>query len=78
MATGVLRRIGDGENAVIAEWTAGDDASVARAREIYDEEAARGRLMSRCDDSTGMVGEKITAFDPLAEEILAFSRPVGG
>ena len=78
MGTGVLRRVGDGTNEVIAEWTAGDDASVAAAREVYDMEAQKGGLMSRCDTGTDMTGEKITAFDPDAEEILAFSRPVGG
>lgn len=78
MATGVIRRVGDGTNEVIAEWTVGDDASVARAREIYDEEAARGGVMSRCDEGTDRTGTKITAFDPEAGEILAFSRPVGG
>ena len=78
MSTGVIRRIGGGDDTVIAEWTAGDDASVAAAREIYDEEARKGGLMSRCDDGTDMVGEKMGAFDPDAREILAFGRLVGG
>ena len=78
MSTGVIRRIGGGDTKVIAEWNAGDDASVAAAREIYDEEARKGGLMSRCDEGTDMTGEKITAFEPEAREILAFGRPVGG
>jgi len=78
MSTGVIRRIGDGDSEVIAEWTAGDDASVAAAREIYDEEAAKGGLMARSDPGTSMTGEQITAFDPDAAEIVSIPRFVGG
>ncbi len=78
MSTGVIRKIDTSGDTVLAEWDTTDEASVARAEDVFNGEARNGGLLSRCDAGTDLRGEKITVFDPEAAEILAFGRPVGG
>ncbi len=77
MSTGTIRRIDSSGDMVLAEWTTEDDASVARAKAVFDAQARTG-LMVRCDPGTDLSGEKITSFDPEAEDILAVGRFAGG
>jgi hypothetical protein len=78
MSTGIIRRVDSSGDTVLAEWETTDKASVKHAEEVFDAEAAKHGVMSRCDEGTDLTGEKITRFDPEAREILSFGRPVGG
>jgi len=78
MSTGTIRKVDSSGDTILAQWDTTDPDSVAAAEAAFKAEAAKGGVLSRCDEGTHLTGEQIREFDPDAGEILAFGRPVGG
>ena len=79
MSTGIIRRLDRHGDTKVAEWDTGNPASVALAERVFNVEAARpGSLMARCDAGTDLSGEKITKFDPSAQDIIILGQQEGG
>jgi len=74
---GVIRRLDSTGDTILAEWDL-TEVSLEKASKIFDQMVREGNLLTRCDDGTDLVSEKIMAFDPLADEIQVFGQFVGG
>jgi hypothetical protein len=78
-AKGIIRRLDRTGDTQLAEWDLTEE-SLAEVEEIFatlTADSARP-LIVRSDDGTSLTGRKITAFDPLADEILVFPQFAGG
>ena len=71
---GVIRRMGKAGD-IATKWELDDDGSIQVARERFDE-ALRNRMLAFNMDVGE--GERITAFDPSAKEIVLIPQIAGG
>ena len=74
---GIIRRLDSSGDTLMAEWDL-TEISLEKASEVFDQMVASGALLSRCDEGTNLIGEKIAKFDPLADEIHVYGPVVGG
>jgi polyhydroxyalkanoate synthesis regulator phasin len=75
---GMISRMDHTGDTLMAEYTAADEISVEKAREVFNQMVKEGHLMVRVDEGTAFSGEKLKEFDPAAERIVAFKQLVGG
>lgn len=74
---GIIRRLDSTGDTIVAEWDL-TELSLEKASKMFDQLVREGALLTRCDEGTDLTGEKITSFDPLADEIQAFGQFAGG
>lgn len=76
---GMIKKLDHSGDSALAVWDPADEISTEEARVIFDRLVADPMVvLSQCDEGTEFTGTKVKKFNPAAEQIFVFGRPVGG